>query len=386
MAKRRYTSYLDVYGRLETFCAEKLRAGESVLPSERNLAKMFGASLMTTRKAVEEALNNGIIIRSGRHTGIRENRCLARLGRIVFVTGNSDQVMLPAMERMWLMLKPEIEKLGGSAEFFIDTPDTHAEEFISRIGDADTVLLTFFASEGDILKRKLESLLPFRNAGRLLLLSHQYSERFDNVICLDERAVGEVAAEALNRAGCTKALVLGVLESSQGFGLRLEGFRETFRGEVINHPRRTLSFLTDFIGEEIRRLNQAVAEGTDGVFIATDEWTPRLTAGIMARHLVPEKLKIVTVHGSGECCQCILPLANVSHSTAVIVAQALETLKRISTDPPAKRVRILVRPSLHMGKTLSAGGTAAKVCCSDCASPETGMQICSRQQKKESFT
>ena len=94
MEKRKYTRYTDVYEKLERFCIDRYNDGNLFLPSERNLARMFGASLMTVRKAVEEALNNGIITRSGRHTNIQQNRCFSKLGRILFISGNSEQILL----------------------------------------------------------------------------------------------------------------------------------------------------------------------------------------------------------------------------------------------------------------------------------------------------
>ena len=352
MEKRKYVRYTEVYEKLERFCIDRYNEGNLFLPSERNLAQMFGASLMTIRKAVEEALNNGIITRSGRHTNIRQNRCFSKLGKILFVSGNSDKVLLPAIERLHLLLKPEIEKFGGLMDVFIDTPDTTPAELLEQLRQADLVLLTCLASTGKNLEQKIKYLQAFESKRKLILLSTTYSDLFQNIVALDDTAVGEAAAEALNQAECSNALILGGIPDIINFNRRMQGFCSVFNGRIRNYRRNFQENVIQFLSDEIREIDEAVAQGTDCIFLVTDEWTPCITAGLFARKLVPDKVKIITVNGSGECYLCPQPIANVSHCTATVAAQLLSVLKKISYGTMDRRIKNLIRPHIHECKTL----------------------------------
>lgn len=352
MEKRKYTRYTDVYEKLERFCIDRYNDGNLFLPSERNLARMFGASLMTVRKAVEEALNNGIITRSGRHTNIQQNRCFSKLGRILFISGNSEQILLPAIERLELILKPEIEKFGGRMKTFIDTPETTAEDFLEQLRQADLVLLTFLASSGKLLEQKLKYLQLFEKKRKLILISGNYQDLFQNIVALDNTAVGEVAADALNQTGCSNVLILGEMPDNISFKRRMQGFYDTFNGKIRNYPRQFQKMQIQFLNDEIREIKSVVNSGIDSIFLVTDEWSPYITSDLFAQKLIPGKIKIITVHGSGECYSCNLPLANVSHCTSAVASQLLQVLKKISYGTFDRRIRNLIRPHINECKTL----------------------------------
>ena len=92
---------------------------------------------------------------------------------------------------------------------FIDTPETTAEDFLEQLRQADLVLLTFLASSGKLLEQKLKYLQLFEKKRKLILISGNYQDLFQNIVALDNTAVGEVAADALNQTGCSNVLILG---------------------------------------------------------------------------------------------------------------------------------------------------------------------------------
>ena len=360
MSKRKYIRYVDVYEQLEGFCKERFQSGNTFLPSERALSQQFGVSLMTMRKAVEEGLRNGIIARSGRHTNILPNRCLAKLGKILFITGNSEAIMIPAFERMWLMLRPEVENMGGNIRYLIDTRETSFDNFVTECERADLILLTVLSDHVDT-ERKLDYLRKLQLRKRVISLSDPYLEEFQYAVALNNIAVGQVAACALNDAGCRRVLLLGFVEGNKIFSKRMTGFREKFHGEIRNFPRPADSLLIDTVPVEIQALERAVADQFDGLFLSTDEVAPDLTTPLIKRHLVPEKFKMVTVHGSGECYRCMLPLTNVSHSTSPVVEHLLILLKQCSEEENI-RCRVLITPKLHICKTLYGIGKESEKC------------------------
>ena len=349
MQKRKYSRYTDVYAHLKKFCGERFQNGNTMLPSERELAAEFAVSLMTIRKATEKALQENLITRSGRRTVILPDRRLSRLGSILFIAGNSEAVMLPAFERLWLMFRPKVENLGGGIRYLIDTWETTFDNFVAECEQSDLILLTTLSGVDE--ERKLDYLRNLQARKRVVALSDPYLEAFQDIVALDNIAVGQVAAQAMSEAGCRRVLLLGFLEKNKIFSKRLAGFREEFPGEIRNYPRPLNSLLCDPIPAEIQELERAVADRVDGVFLVTDEESPRLTAPIINRGLVPGKFKIVTVHGSGDCYQCMLPLANVSHSTALVAEQLLLLLKQFSDGENVQR-RVLITPKLHICKTL----------------------------------
>ncbi|OQA87397.1 MAG: Bacterial regulatory proteins, gntR family [Lentisphaerae bacterium ADurb.Bin242] len=367
MEKRGYTRFEEVYKRFERFCTLSFQEGCTMLPGERELAEKFGVSRLTLRKAIEMAENSRLIEREGRRAAILPNRTLRSCGEILFITPNScENVLSPAFERLWLILKPMIENLGGDLKLFVDTPETSMEQFCSVCERAGVILISHLGGGVSSYCRKYEFLRKLRSKKKIIPLSDPYLEAFEYCAALDNRGAGEVAGRALAAAGCRKVLVLGILcypewdsEKLKVFGRqhaifakRLAGFTDTFPGEIRNYPRVPEGAWDDYIARDMDQIECAYRDGFDGVFIATDENTPRLTAPILSRGIVPERFKIITVHGAGDGMECILPLTSVSHSTGGVAAGAVELLKQFSRGVKPPQPRILVRPELYLNKTI----------------------------------
>lgn len=346
MDKRRYTKYKDVYAELEKFCGKSLRDGLTVLPGERELARIFQASRLTLRKAIEEAQMNGIVRREGRHTGILPDRRLKSCGKILFITpGAGNVVLLPAFERLLLMIKPQIENLGGTLEVYLDKVEAENFDRFKQAVDSSGVILLTLPTSGPLMHEQIAWLKSVQHRIPVLALSDPYLNLFDNVAALDNIAVGELAAEALARCGCSKVLVLGVIENVLLLVKRYRGFRRVFPGQFRLFPRLPRE---DYIIRDIRALNRACELGFDGAFVVTDEQLPLLVQPLEKKKIIPEHFKLITFHGSGDGMHCVPPLPTISHGTSEVAAGVIRFLKDVSRYGAEARMRKLVKPDIYL--------------------------------------
>ena len=348
MEKRGYKKYTDVYEELEAFCAQSLKDGSFLLPGERELASRFHASRLTLRKAMEEAQMNGLIRREGRRTEILPCRVLRHCGRIVFFTpGMHASFFLPAFERLWLTLRPQVENCGGSMELYLDHGERSYSEFCRAAESADVILLTVLVGAGS--ERKLACLRALQERKSVVALSDPHLEDFHNVVALDNYAVGEIAAEALLAAGCRRAAVVDVPPGAVMFEKRHEGFRRRFLaggGETVRlFPRCPVE---DAAGELLR----ICRGGFDGAFVVTDENMKARMSAVLAEGVIPDHFKLITFNGSGEGLRCVPPVTCVNQGTAETAAELLRFLKCLARFGNGEKIRRLVRPHLYLNKTI----------------------------------
>ena len=348
MEKRSYKKYTDVYQELETFCIQSLKDGSFLLPGERELASRFHVSRLTLRKAIEDAQMNGLIRREGKRTEILPYRALKRCGRIVFFTpGMHSSFFLPAFERLWLTLRPQVENCGGVMELYLDHDERGFPSFCRAADFADVILVTVFTSADR--EKKLGYLSRLQGRKTVVALSDPYLEDFTNAVALDNHAVGEEAAGALLAAGCRRAAVADVPYGMNMFWKRYEGFRRRFLagggGEVKLFPRRPAA-------EGARELLQIYRDGFDCAFVVTDENMRERMSLVLEEGIVPDRFKLISFNGSGEGIRCMPPVTCINQGTSEIVTEILQYLKLLARSGYGEKIRKLIRPHLYLNKTI----------------------------------
>ncbi len=350
MGKRIYTKYTEICSRLRAYCDESRRNGRMVLPGERELAAVLGTHRPTLAKAIRSALDEGFIRREGKRTEILPDRGLE--GRcILFVTvGWYSSILWNAFERLYLRLKPIVEGRGGVLKLFLHNRESSEESFDRAFAGADTVLLTIVdgCDSGKALIARLKEFSAER-PGSVIALSDPWLEAFPDIIALDNRAVGRIAALCLASCGCRKTVCLSD-NANVMFRKRWEGFQDAFRG----FGSVDLSLLEQGDPESCRRgadtLVKALDSGVDGAFIVTDEQSPLICSGLFRRQAVPGRMKIVTFNGSGQSLGCDPPLAAVNHGTSEEVRLILERLGH----PEMPCRRMLIEPGIYLNRSMDA--------------------------------
>ena len=352
---RSYRKYADVLTDLRTAIDACARVG-SGLAAERALAEELGTSRMTLRKALAEAEAEGLIRREGGRTEVVGYRNqLAGCGRVLFVAGGyRETFFLPAIERLWVRFSAETVARGCQPELFLVRSETPAEEWERQFSAARVVFLAAPPPSG------LES------AGQIRFALHDGIPA-PNGIYLDNLGAGRLAADALLRAGARRLVAIGPDYRASGnvtFGKRFAGFSDRLREEglahdgmirILSHPHpgRFRSEIGDrYIHESRDVLEAAFAEGCDGAFVICDVDIGSIAMNLLQRGEIPERLRLITVNGSGDSMRNRPAIACVNHATAEVVGAAVGQLRRIAMGEFAAPVILPVPPQVYENETL----------------------------------
>lgn len=359
MKKRSYKKSGDTYTALSRMTAQLASCGIRELPGERVLAEELQVSRMTLRKALAEAENAGLINRSDKRTMICGNKRLEACGRILFIaSGRNTAFSLPALERLWLNLRPAALIQGAQLDLFLANDNTNPEEITNAASNAHVILL------GSILGTDVE--LTLRNLASLkkIIIALQPNKLFgENIVSLDNRAAGALAAKALLRAGSRNITAVNYQFHNHNLGQeeRIAGLAEALRTSGLTPeilPVPSLGFDSFFSGRE--QLLNAVQNGSDGIFIPSDEGIGFITADLFRMGLIPERCKLVSLNGCGEALRHDPPIACVSHATSGVIEELLKQLDLIAHRRWVAPVKIFVKPELYFHPTLSFNPVSAE--------------------------
>jgi DNA-binding LacI/PurR family transcriptional regulator len=354
MTKRAYKKYTEVYSDLEEHCRRICASGLSrIMSSERELAVELNTSRMTLRKALEKAEQNGLIRRTNKLTEvISQQGSMHNCGKILFIsTGFRTEFTLSAFQRLWMELKTQLEREGAELELLLTNTSMAKEEIINKCESADIILLTVIAY--DTAKIDVDFLVKMKSRKTIIALSDPYLDYFDNYIALDNYAAGELAAKALNAAGCRRPAFIPSGFSNLMFHKRFYGFHDAMKRVGITIPDEFPRTDSRHINEITRnRILCALRNGNDGAFIASDEGIDFITHDLFEQKLVPEKFKLITLNGKGEALLCNPPITCVNHATAGVAEILLNYLKIISKNPNPPSIKKLVKPDLYLNKTI----------------------------------
>ena len=90
----------------------------------------------------------------------------------------------------------------------------------------------------------------------------------------------------------------------------------------------------------------------DGVFIASDEGLRSFIPDYLADGTVPDRLKVLTLHGSGESLTCQPPVACLNHATDKVADGIISYLLAKAGNPALPPLQRLVVPDLYPSITL----------------------------------
>lgn len=354
MVKRSYRKYGEVFVDLHEYCKKMVTLRQSLLPEERKLSAELHTSRMTLRKALAQAEEFGVIIRKGRHLEIAPVKTsLSGLGRIIFVAaGNHGTFTLNAFDRLYRIISEKIIPLGADFELFLTNSTTAEEEFSARIKCASIIMVTAFSlsSNSDNVFKILHNAQA--QGCRVIALTETLKHLFHSYVALDNYMAGVMAADCLLKSGCQHLAFIGSRGYDYLFQQRLEGFKNTLEQLEVPFYFSTsgLRPAKHFTDQRRKELQEAIQQGANGAFIASDEAIGVVTSDLFAKKLIPGKFKILTLNGNSEALQCNPPISCLSHANVKVANAVVEYLKRLANDPDTPPLRQLIEPEIcHCG-------------------------------------
>lgn len=352
MPKRAYKKYGEVYLDLEKFCRKRVKNDQGFLPPERELAQTLGTSIMTLRKALERGQMDGLLVRQGRQLEISlPDRTLYGFGKILFIEqGFYGKPILGAINRLYQELALRMLALKADFEFYQLNGTSDLKDF-ERACDRSAVLMAGLLTADRELNRQVLAILKRQEASKpVIALSDPNLDRFENYCALDNFAVGRKAAETLIAAGCSR---LGFIGSgfARIFQKRLKGMEEGCRAAGLELRDFTIMdhrFATVFQ----KGMAAALQSRCDGVFIASDEGLRLFLHDYLTDGTVPDRLKVLTLHGSGESLTCQPPVACLNHATDKVADGIISYLLAKAGNPALPPLQRLVAPALYPSITL----------------------------------
>ena len=330
-------------------------AGRYLLPPERELAVLLESSRMTLRKAMEEVIADGLVRREGRKNEIVNSSGLLRdCGRILFIaSGVQNTFHLHALERLWLNFAPMAKMRGADISLLLTDSTTSSNLIETQTRQADIVLISPFKC--DVPDEQVMTYLQeLEKRKPVIALTEYYSGTVKNIVSLDNYAAGEMAAEALVKAGYGRIFMTGYdvrkRNKDKSFEKRIAGFSDVLKrhGLLRKNSVRLVERTAGGYGIKCREiLNRAVEAGDDAVFIYSDESIQMIVSDICASGAVPDKFGIISLNGCGDSLRNIPPVSCVSHATLGVAEALLKVLADFSLKRLEMPVNILVRPELY---------------------------------------
>ena len=371
---KKYRKCEEIVEILRAIIRERIRNSCYYLPGEIAMSEEIGVSRITLRKAMAILETEGLIRRDRGHTEIVEKRnILSKCGKILFVAGaHHSTIILPAIERLWMKFAPEVINRGGNVELFLVNSTTTAAEWQEKIYGVDVIFLTTCDSAEP---EKLDKIIRQAQAQKYVF-SLLETISAPNNIYLDNYSVGFMAAHTLARAGCRKVAGISFdyeFFHNMIFARRMQGFRDGLKAcriplpdafKLIPYPShgRFNPEIGDNYSKHARKaLDQAYADGCDGVFMASDEEIGLIAMNLFRRNVIPGKLKLLSFNGVGDAMRHNPPISCISHGTNAVVETAIEQLKLIAERRFAGPVNIMVTPKLYVNNTLSSDRAGSPV-------------------------
>lgn len=349
---KKYVKSANVKSGLYALIVQLRRAGRLVLPGIRDLALMLEASNGTVVKCLNELKRSGVVY-SGKNATMISEPQRQKLKYVYLYTGHMDNGFgyFPAFSRLWqalshtaelenIVIKPLlIDPFGGGS---------HRLEVKRLLQEYDVIFSGLLP---------MNDTLDLGGCGKRLFVLDEFDHARipgSSLIGLDNRAVGEMAAQVLLESGYRNSVILaapGMDTMTFSLNRRIEGARHLlhFTGEVMLPPDN----LRRAINSCNRALHKAIAAGYDSAFVLSDEYINLVSGGLCSKAIIPGRFGLITVDGCNTAINCHPPITAISHGTAGVCAEIMRTIRELEQGTRADTVTaVRVKPEIYSGRSL----------------------------------
>ena len=338
-----------VLERLVPIFAELRGRGELFIPSERALAERVGTSRMTMRKALDILEQRGEITSGPRGRAFSGKGREETRGRIAFVSGGADWIIIPAWNRLWTHLQALGAAHGWAFKLVLCSATRPLD--VAELEEVDYVVSTEVGTEATI------GLAEFADGrGNVIGTREEHREAFKHVVCLDNVAAGRRAASILLDAGYGRPAFLRPENGDTSFSKRGQGFTAELAArlpeyqapEVVIAARSTMEYVRKYLD----RLDDLLTADIDSLFVATDEMINLAYDPFARAHRIPEEFGLVTLAGSHVSLAHHPPVTAVGHGSVEVARGILDLIEHIEDGgQPDEPSLTLVEPGVHLGAT-----------------------------------
>ena len=189
-----------------------------------------------------------------------------------------------------------------------------------------------------------------------MIFSHTVKGQKDNISLLKEMMKKRVTLldyEKIRDSRGKRLVFFGRYAGICGFVDSLSYYGKKMKHVGINIPENFPKTDSKHFIEICRaEMLNAVNNGHDGAFLASDEGIDFITHDLFKQNLIPEKFKLITLNGQGEALLCHHPITCVNHATQEVTNVLLDHLKKISKNLKPTPIKRLITPDLYLNKTI----------------------------------
>ena len=350
-----YSKCKDILADLKLIIDDCVKKGVTILPSERSLSERLQTSRITLRKAIASLIEAQILYRKRQTTFIDFNVCKKATGSLLFFTmGENGFFSLPAFERLWIELKELARSNGIGCELAFYNYSDSLDDFNDKARHVDWILTTAIPQRHR--KRMLEQM--FSISTPVISLDQDMTAEMDNFICLDNYAVGQMAAEKLIEAGYVRPAFIAPRwqDTYIPFELRAKGFKDFMKKANADINTEVCWIKADSLGDFVllaqKKINRLIEQGHDSVFVFSDESINVICSEIIKKGYVPEKFGVIAVDGSRTASRCSPTITAISHGTRKVAAEIISFAIGHSTGTIKLPYTTLVVPEIYEGMSV----------------------------------
>ena len=317
--------YQQLVERLKTMIAGMSERGEKMLPSERDLCRLFAVSHTTVRLALKELEISGLLLRvPGKGTFLAEDPSRTEAEQLVYgviLEELAEGRMTDFRLRLLNGVGQEARRCGVSLMLLSQEDEIYMT--LARTGRFAGVLITNPMLPEERLRELKRMNLPLVTVGRPPMRGVAWVDN-DNV------AAGEAMTEHLLNRGCRHVGFIGLERSFTVTGDRLAGYKRAFRNHGLTSHRNLIAFKEPGSRAGYREAVELVNAGADGIVCMDDLIAMGALHGLheMGRKC-PEEVAVIGCNNSSFVEYSFPPLSSLDIEPEKIGTEAIRVLERI---------------------------------------------------------
>lgn len=345
---RRYTPFQQILERIQADVRLGSVSGTVQLPSISSMAQRYGTSRNTVRKALQQLCDRQQLERSGYKNYIYQTYGdLSRLGRIVFIAeGVSGVFKYSAIELFWNIFQPMMLRKGASLELLLLSEPGELSRHISPSSPPGVIITSYIAPAFTSLLQQLQRTIP------VFGILEQHAQVLRNVIALNNREVGRLAARSLLNSGCRKPCAIWRSCDNHDLTERANGFQEELEQHGISGYSTIFWLRHNGIAIPLQetgcQIKWCVQNCYDGVFMLSDELIGELAADFIADGTFPHRMRLITVDSTHSALRHTPSITCIGHANEKVALALFDVLNR-PTPTGTHPVRISITPGILPG-------------------------------------
>ena len=317
--------YLQLVERLKAMIAEMAERGETLLPSERDLCRLFAVSHTTVRLALKELEVSGLLLRvPGKGTFLAENSPRTPEEQLVY------GVILEELAggrmtdfRLRLLNGTDHEARKSGVSLMLLSQEDEIYMTLARNGRLAGLLVANPMLPDQRLRELKQLEIPLVTIGRPNMRGIAWVDS-DNV------AVGEAMTEHLLVRGCRTIGFIGLERGFTVTGDRLAGYKRALKKRGLTSHRNLIFFQKPGVRAGYPEAVELLKTGVDGIVCMDDLIAMgALHALHEAGWKCPEEVAVIGCNNSSFVEYSYPPLTSLDIKPEKIGAEAVRVLQRI---------------------------------------------------------